>query len=131
RMRRVLFTILASVAVFAFVPASAMARKHHRRHHQHHARTHLRVHRFGQFTAPGTPTTPQSAGTVTSFDPATGKLVITLSDGTTTETGLVTADTEIECQTAATSPTMGDEGDGGSSGGGDQGDQSGGGDQGD
>jgi hypothetical protein len=32
------------------------------------------------------------------LDPTTGELVITLNDGTTTETGLVTSDTEIKCE---------------------------------
>jgi uncharacterized membrane protein YgcG len=134
-MRRVLFTLVAGVAVFAFVPASAIARKHHRHHHHHHhVRTHARVHKFGQFVAPGstgTTTPAQTAGTVTSFDPTTGTLVITLNDGTTTETGVVTSETEIECQAPDSSTPMGEDGDGGSSGGGgDQGGQSGGGDNG-
>jgi hypothetical protein len=136
-MRRALFTVVASAAVFAFVPATALASKHHRRHHHHHTRVHhrrhARIHKFGSFTAPrsqGTPMTPpptdQTAGTVTSFDATTGKLVITLADGTTTETGMVTGDTEIECQ-AMDNNDGGDsvhlDGDGGSSGGGDNGDQ--------
>ncbi len=106
-MRRVLFTIVASAALVAFVPASAIARNHHRhhdhhrRHHhhvRHHARTHrfghsARTHRFGHFTSSkGDQNAPSptsgTAGTVTSFDPTTGELVITLNDGTTTETGL-------------------------------------------
>jgi hypothetical protein len=93
-----------SVAVLALVPAVAVARSHHR-HHHHHKRHHVRTHRFGRFTPKSEQSTPtttppasQTAGTVTSFDPATGKLVITLADGTTTESGLVTNDTEIECQ---------------------------------
>jgi hypothetical protein len=136
-MRRVFFTVMASVAVFAFVPASAMARKHHRHHrhhHRHHVRAHARTHKFGSFTAPGTttPTTPGStgtAGTVTSFDPTTGQLVITLADGTTTETGMVTSDTEIECQSMGDgSSSMGEDGDGGQSRGDGPRDQNGGGD---
>ena len=126
-MRRVLFTVM-SVAVLAFVPASAIARSHHK-HHHHHKRHQVRTHRFGQFTPRSqqstptpTPPTAQTAGTVTSFDPTTGKLVITLSDGTTTETGLVTSDTEIECQ-ATTGEVhgdfRGDHGPGGGDGGGD------------
>jgi hypothetical protein len=132
-MRRALFTIMASVAVFAFVPATAMARKHHRHHHHHarvHHRSHARLRRFGHFTAPGsqgTPTTPpptdQTAGTVTSFDSTTGQLVITLADGTTTESGMVTSDTEIECQATGGDDSMRLDGDGGGSSGGDNGDQ--------
>jgi hypothetical protein len=129
---------MASVAVFAFVPATAMASKHHRRHHHHarmHHRSHARIHKFGSFTAPGTqgtpmtpPPTDQTAGSVTSFDPSTGQLVITLADGKTTETGMVTGDTEIECQ-AMDNQGSGDsmhlDGDGGSSGGDDNGDNGG------
>jgi hypothetical protein len=85
--------IVAGVAVFAFVPATALAHKHHSRHHTHHAR---RTRRFGKFSDPASPTT--ATATVTSFDSTTGKLVITLADGTTTETATVTSDTEIECQ---------------------------------
>src|SRR5581483_9014094 len=103
-MRRVMFTFM-SVAVLAFVPAAAVARSHHKHHHHHSKRHHVRTHRFGRFTPKSeqsTPTTPpptsQTAGTVSAFDPTTGKLTITLADGTTTETGLVTNDTEIECQ---------------------------------
>lgn len=117
-MRRALFTIVASIAVVAFVPASALAgggpqREHHRHHHHHHrrnhrrARHHVRTHRFGHFTSGRGDENNQfsPAGTVTSFDPATGKLVITLNDGVTTETGFVTRDTEIKCE------DMGDVGD--------------------
>jgi hypothetical protein len=133
-MRRLLFTVM-SVAVVALVPASASARSHHR-HHHHHKSHHARIHTFGRFT-PGsqqsTPTTTppasQTAGTVTSFDPATGKLVITLSDETTTETGFVTRDTEIECQ-AMNDEVQGDlRGDHGPSGGDGGGDNSSGGDE--
>lgn len=102
-MRRVVFTVM-SVAVLALVPASAIARSQHK-HHHHHKRHHVRTHSFGHFTPKSQQSTPtttpapsQTAGRITSFDPTTGKLVITLSDGTTTETGLVTGDTEIECQ---------------------------------
>jgi hypothetical protein len=116
-MRRALFTIVASVAVFAFLPATAMARSHHRRHHTHHARRHARIRRFGHFVDPP----PAGAATVKSFDPMTGKLVITLNDGTTTETGVVTSDTEIDCQS---SQQIGD--DMSSDASGDNGDQSGG-----
>jgi hypothetical protein len=135
-MRRLLFTVM-SVAVVALVPASAIARSHHR-HHHHHKHHQVRTHTFGRFTPKSQQTTPtttppasQTAGTVTSFDPATGKLVITLSDGTTTETGLVTRETEIECQAMndeVQGDLRGDHGPGGgdSSGGGDT---SGGGDE--
>ena len=101
-MRRVLFTLL-SIGVLASVPAVAVARSHHK--HHHHKRHHVRTHTFGKFTSKSRQNTPttvppasQTAGTVTTFDPATGKLVITLSDGSTTESGLVSTDTEIECQ---------------------------------
>jgi hypothetical protein len=146
-MRRIVFTTAASVVVIALAPASAMARGHHKRHH---SRTHARVRHelFGNVTTPTTttpttPTTPtppaDAAGTVDSF--TNGLLVIKLNDGSTVS-GMVTSNTEIECEmTQPTTATGGDDGDqsggggdegsGGStqgSGGGDQG--SGGGDQG-
>jgi hypothetical protein len=120
-----MFVIVAGVAVLAFVPATALAQRHHGRHHTHHAR---RTRKFGNFSDPASPTT--ATATVTSFDPTTGKLVITLADGTTTETATVTSDTQIECQA---SQQMGEDiaGDGpGDSGGNNSGDDDQGEDQG-
>jgi hypothetical protein len=97
-MRRLFFTVVASVAVLALGSAVAVARSHNRAHHHHrshhrHARVHH--HRFGtdSATAPST----ASAGTVTSF--TGGVLTITLSDGTTVVSGKVTDATELDCET--------------------------------
>jgi hypothetical protein len=121
-MRRTLFTIVASFAVFAIGAASALAHGHPARHHHNHARTRT----FGSFNdpSPATSTSPAALATVTAFDPTSGKLVITLSDGTTTETGIVTPDTEIECQ--GSSQQMGQNDIAGDGGGDDQGEDQGG-----
>jgi hypothetical protein len=134
-MRRLMFAI-ASVAVFAFVPASALA-QHHGRHHKRHHRHHAHIRRFGDVTSPGSPsspsTAPTQAGQVTDFA-SDGTLTITLTDGTVLK-GAVTSDTEIECvapETSSTSSSMrrADDGPGGN-GGGDQGGSGDGGDHGD
>ena len=135
-MRRLMFAI-ASVAVFAFVPASALGRagsQHHGRHHKRHHRHHAHIRRFGDVTSPGSPTTTpspsQSAVTVASF--TNGVLTITLNDGSTVS-GAVTNDTEIECMapdTSSTSGTMQRADDGPGDGGGDNGGSGDGGDHG-
>ena len=116
-MKKIMLAVVATCAVFAFVPASALAQRHHR-HHAHHARVHHK--KFG--TDPSSPTTTpssQSAGTVQSF--TGGVLTIALTSGTTVS-GMVTPDTEIICVTPETSGVMGhDEGDGGGGSFGDQG----------
>lgn len=58
---------------------------HHGRHHHDHGRHH---HRFLEM---------REAGTISTFDPSTGKLTIALLDGGTV-TGLVTEGTEIKCE---------------------------------
>jgi hypothetical protein len=116
-MRRILFTLVVSGALLALGPATALAghhrhgRAHHRAHHRSHTRHHARVRfeRFGSATssqsgstsgsAQGSDQSGQNAGTVTSFDNATRKLTITLTDGSTVS-GKVTPDTELECQAA-------------------------------
>jgi hypothetical protein len=122
-MRKPIFTLFACVALFAIAPASALAKHHHKRHH---ARTHhTRIKRFGVLdttgstTLPSTPTTPTSdtAGTVTSF--TNGLLTITLNGGTTTVSGMVTPDTELNCTSASAPQMQGD--DAGPVGGGDNG----------
>jgi hypothetical protein len=96
-LRRILFTLAASVLIAAVMPAAALAHSggHHRRHHarhQHHVR--VRHQRFGDVSAP---VTADNAGTVTSFDGTT--LTIQLDSGSTVS-GAVTPDTAIECQGA-------------------------------
>jgi hypothetical protein len=90
-MRRILFTLVASVMIAAAVPAVALAHGRHH-HHDHHVRVHHRD--FGHVNDMA-----GDAGTVASFDNATGKLTVALNDGSTV-TGTVTPDTEIECEAA-------------------------------
>lgn len=132
-MKRILFTLLVGGALCAFAPASALARGHHRHHRHHHVVRHVRVRRFGEVSGGGSSstTTPPSstpAATVTAFDPTSGKLTITLADGTTTETGLVTSDTEMECAstTSVGDDARSDDGPSGGDNGGDNGDNGGG-----
>ena len=145
-MRRLFFTVVASMALLAMGPATALA-KHHHHKRTHHSKRHssVRHKRFGTDTTSTTtttsPTTPSSdtAGTIKSFDSTTGILTITLNDGTTDVTGKVTNATDIECEAADTSTTeqsdlrsdgggdtggSSDSGDSGDNGSGDHGDQS-------
>jgi hypothetical protein len=97
-MRKLLLTVVASCALFAFAPASALAH-HGRHHHAHHARVHHRTfgHDWGQSGSTTQSTSSdQNAGTVQSF--TNGVLTILLNDGKTTVSGQVTPDTEIECR---------------------------------
>ena len=115
-MRKNWIIALLGAVVMAAVPAAALAHGTSR-HHQarHHAKRHARV-RLRHFTAAdsgstgttsGSPTAPGSndAGKVASFDASTGKLVITLSDGSAV-TGTVTNDTELQCESAASSSSQ-------------------------
>jgi hypothetical protein len=109
-MRRILFTLLASGALFAAVPAVSLAHGGH--HHRSHART-VRHHgiRHEHFAGTGSstgsptgsPVASQNAGTVASF--TNGILAITLADGSTVN-GAVTSATELECEAAAPMQTM-------------------------
>ena len=91
-MRRILFTVAASVMIAAAAPATALAHKGRHHHHHHHVRVHHR--QFGRVSD-----SAGNAGTVASFDMATNKLTIQLNDGSMV-TGTVTPDTEIECNAA-------------------------------
>jgi hypothetical protein len=134
-MRRILFTLLASGALFAAVPAVSLAHSGH--HHRSHART-VRHHRIrhehfaGSGSSTGTTAPSQNAGTVASF--TNGILTITLADGSAVK-GAVTNATEMECEAAASMQTMdrGPSGDGGDNGNnsGDNGDNAGDNDNGD
>jgi hypothetical protein len=125
-MRKLPFTVVASVAVLALAPAAALARGDHHRHHRkavHHAR--IRHARFGSDQSqPAGPGAAQDAGTVQSFDNQ-GRLTILLNDGSTV-TGRVTDATEMECQTAEADQMNGEDQHRG-----DEGDRSGSGDHGD
>ena len=104
-MRKIVLTVVATCAVVAFIPASALAHGHGRHHHRdHHARIHHRQfgHAWGQAgkTTPTSPSADQNAGTVQSF--TNGVLTIALTSGPTVS-GMVTPDTEIECRAPDTS----------------------------
>jgi hypothetical protein len=112
-MRRMLFTLLASVAMLAFGSASALAKTHHGSHHRarhHHVlvrHEHFGTSSSGQQSAPAAPVSPpaaaDTAGTVDSF--AGGILTIKLTSGSLVS-GMVTNDTEIECSMAQPPDTM-------------------------
>jgi hypothetical protein len=101
-MRRVLVLAVTACGLLTIGAVASQARSEH--HHRHHGRHHVRHHdrRFGDIPgAPGTTGTPPAsgttipnAGTVTSF--TGGVLTITLANGTTVS-GMVTADTRIDC----------------------------------
>jgi hypothetical protein len=113
-MRRVMFTVAATVLMAGAVPASALAHHHSRGHHRAKAhRVHFR--RFGdQNTAPTSMSSSDNAGTVQSF--SGGILTIALNDGSTVK-GAVTNDTELECMAPGqSSTTTHDDGDPGSGG---------------
>jgi hypothetical protein len=109
-MRRILFTILASTALFVAVPAAALAHDGHRGHHHkrhHHAR--VRHEKFighrhdGDHN--GVPANEPTAGTVTSF--ANNMLTITLTNGNMVS-GLVTNGTEVKCENPEDNDNNGD-----------------------
>jgi hypothetical protein len=118
-VRRVAFTVFATMLIAGAVPAAALAHHHHHHHFKHHAR----FRRFGdQGTAPTSTSSSDNAGTVQSF--TNGVLTITLNDGSTVS-GKVTDATELECTSTQQAQTTHDSGDPGSGGS----DQSSGGDQ--
>ena len=119
-MRKVLLSVVASCALIAFVPATALAKRHNHRSHGHHARVHHKKFGTDPSSTPSSPSSGQTAGTVQSF--TGGVLTILLSDGKTTVSGQVTADTEIVCQSPQSSGMSPGEG-GGNGGGDDHGDQ--------
>lgn len=119
-MRRSLSIALGAMVLVLIVPSAALAHNGHEGHH-HHGRHHHKFHaRHGRFhvvhvgagaTSPPTPpaTTPENAGTVTSY--TNNVLTLTLNDGSTIS-GKVTSDTRIGCIAAApvapTTEEMGD-----------------------
>jgi hypothetical protein len=155
-MRRYLFTALAVLALAAVVPVASMARSDNgkrehargdrhrehagnRRHARHHRRRHDRVEHFRAHGAQAGGQ-PADAGTIQSFKSG-NVLTISLADGSTAS-GVVTKDTEVECQAMSTGFSRHDGGPGPSGGdnsgrgdgndqGDDNGDQAGDNDQGD
>ena len=129
-MRRFLFAAITSIALIAAVPASSVAKSHHKSSHHRSHRVRAHTLRFGSLNAPATPTTTpgsMDAGKVASFTPNStntgGTLMITVNnpDGSTsTITGQVTPDTQLECL-SMNSQVSGDDGGPGPSGSGDQG----------
>jgi hypothetical protein len=94
-MRKTLLTVVASCALLAVAPASALA--HGRGHHRsHHARAHHRTFGADQGMGQNTGTSP-SAGTVQSF--TGGVLTIALTNGSTVS-GQVSNFTRIICLAA-------------------------------
>jgi hypothetical protein len=118
-MKRMLLMAVTSSVLALAAPgvASAHHAKHHGASHKRHAKR-ARVVTFGTAaltpasaptqTSPTTPTpttpTGETAGTVKSFEK--GVLTITLKDGTAVS-GMVTEETQLECQSATPSPTTG------------------------
>lgn len=135
-MRKTFVIAVASCALLAITPATALA-KHSRRHHRaHHARVHHK--KFG--TDPASPSTPSGTTTPVNTAPATMSVasfmngVLTITDSTGQNiAGTVTADTRLICvtqqqppNTSTGSTSTGSSGssqgdDDGGSGGGDQG----------
>ena len=106
-MRKIVLMVLASCALAAMAPASALAHGHRHHHRRHHSRVHFRA--FGDFsqsgsTSSGSTSSGQSAGTVQSF--TNNVLTIAMSNGSTVS-GTVTSATEIECQASSTSDSSG------------------------
>ena len=117
-MRKILFAVLASSAILAVAPATALAH-HHQRSHQRSRHHHARVHRksFGSDEArPGGINNELNAGTVMSF--TGGVLTIELADNTTVS-GRITSATELVCEASASQMVRShDEGSGGGDNGG-------------
>ncbi|HEY2006559.1 MAG TPA: hypothetical protein VGG87_08910 [Solirubrobacteraceae bacterium] len=107
-MRRIIYPLLAGIALLGVAVTPALARQHdhrahERRHHErrHHERRHhharIRHRTFGSAagTSGTTSTSNDNAGTVSSF--TNGVLTITLHDGSMVS-GAVNRDTKIECR---------------------------------
>jgi hypothetical protein len=108
-----LLAVTAS-ALIAAAPGVASARHHGKRHLRHHTR-HAHLVKFGKASLSTTPsgptaksptTTSEPAGTVASFE--NGILTITLADKSTVS-GKVTEATKLECRSATTGQTVGDD----------------------
>ena len=100
-MRKLLMVVVASGALIALMPATALA-KHSRRHHRaHHGRLHHK--KFG--TNPAPPTAPSGTTTPVNTAPSTTMSVVSFTGGVLTISdangqnisGTVTADTRLIC----------------------------------
>lgn len=124
RIAGLLAVILGAVAFMA-MPGIAAAQ-----HHGAHARQHHRHHGRHAAHSSSIQAVQESGGTITSYDASTGKLTIALAEGESV-TGLVTEETEINCEGTGQSGDDGQQGpEPGDDNGGAQGQQSGGGDSG-
>jgi hypothetical protein len=103
-MRRIIYPLLAGIALLGVVVTPALARqhdhraherRHHERRHHHHARIRHRTFGSAVGTSGTTTTSNDNAGTVSSF--TNGVLTITLPNGSMVS-GAVNRDTRIECQ---------------------------------
>jgi hypothetical protein len=86
-MRRLKLILALGAAALLALSGIAMAKDRHGDDHGHHGRHHHHGHDFPL----------REAGTISSFDSATGKLTIALTSGETI-TGLVTEETRIKCE---------------------------------
>ena len=98
-MRRTMITLSGAFALFAFVPASGLARHTQRHGQHHHQRTSLE--RFGAASSGTSPssTTAASVGIVRSLQD--GTLTIVLNDGSTVS-GNITGNTDLACVASGT-----------------------------
>jgi hypothetical protein len=117
-MKRLLIPAVSAMALALAVPGAAMAShgRHHHKSKSHHAAK-ARVEHFGpkSTTTTTAPTSNMSdnAGTVASF--TNGVLTLTLNDHSTVS-GMVTSNTEIECEAPQTATVADNHGDGNGSG---------------
>jgi hypothetical protein len=88
-MRRLKLILALGAAALLALSGIAVAKDRHGDDHGHHGRHHNHRHDFPL----------REAGTISSFDAATGKLTIALTGGDTF-TGLVTEETRIKCEGA-------------------------------
>jgi len=99
-MRRIMLLAIGTLALAIAAPGVASAHgRHHGHHHHKHKAKHARLAHFGGNNSsvdPSGPAGPGDAGTVASYDQATGLLTLTLADGSTVS-GKVTADTNVGC----------------------------------
>ena len=94
-MRKVLLIAVASCALIALVPATALAKHGDRRHHHHARHAPVRHRTFGHDQGNGGQGQP--AGTVVSF---TNGVLTIMANGGNNASGRVTSATELRCERA-------------------------------